>query len=548
MDVTFQSRPAYSFCPRAVLQVVTLLASAFAGLTALAAVPDSVKLSDTPDDAAIAGRNVALAPPPVTREFRGVWVATVGNLDWPSRPGLPSGEQKRELIGILDRAVALGLNAVIFQVRPAGDALYSSQLEPWSAVLSGAQGVPPSPYYDPLEFAIEQAHRRGLELHAWFNPYRAGRQGTGIQPARSHIRMRRPDLVRQYGPYLWMDPGEGEVLAHTRAVILDVVKRYDVDGIHIDDYFYPYRETDRRGRTLSFPDDASWRKYRSRGGRLSRDDWRRQNVDRLVESLHEGVRNAKPWVKFGVSPFGIWRPGHPDGVFGLDSYVEIFADSRKWLRNGWVDYFAPQLYWRVAAPRQPYDRLLDWWVQQNPYGRHLWPGLFTSKAAEYDDGGFTWRSAEIVAQVQLTREHSGATGNIHFSMRGIEADRDSIQLRLSGVYNEPALVPASPWLDPVPPAAPRVLAMIDDLTGAVRVQLQPGDAKPVRFWVVHENRGGHWNAHVISGNARTWVGWDPDASGVDAIVVRAVDRVGNESDPVRVATVRSARVTQSADR
>jgi uncharacterized lipoprotein YddW (UPF0748 family) len=496
---------------------------------------DSIPVVQTPENASAAlPRVAAVAPPPVAREFRGVWVATVGNIDWPSRPGLPSAQQKRELIEILDRAVALGLNAVIFQVRPAGDALYESRLEPWSGVLSGAMGVPPSPYYDPLEFAIEEAHKRGLELHAWFNPYRAGRLGSGFQPARSHIRVRRPDLVRQYGSYLWMDPGEPEVLAHTRAVILDVVNRYDVDGIHIDDYFYPYRETDRRGRTLAFPDDASFRRYRSKGGKLSRDDWRRNNVDRLVADLHRGVRAAKPWVKFGVSPFGIWRPGHPAGVVGLDSYVEIFADSRKWLQNGWVDYLAPQLYWRVTAPRQPYDRLLDWWVQQNAHGRHLWPGLFTSKAAEYDDGGFTWRAAEIIEQVRLTRERTGSTGNIHFSMRAMEANRDSIAERLTGAYSEPALVPASPWLDPIPPAAPGLTIASDAATGSLTVHLAPGDGKPVRFWLLSENRGGHWSTRVLNGSERRYVIWDPDASGIDAIVARAVDRVGNESAPARM--------------
>jgi uncharacterized lipoprotein YddW (UPF0748 family) len=478
------------------------------------------------------------APPPVTREFRGVWVATVGNMDWPSRPGLSTARQQAELIAILDRAVVLGLNAVIFQVRPAGDALYESKLEPWSAVLSGRQGVAPSPYYDPLEFAIAEAHKRGLELHAWFNPYRAGRIGTGVAPARTHIRVQRPDLVVRYGSYLWMDPGEAAVLAHTRAVILDVVKRYDVDAIHIDDYFYPYRETDARGRTLPFPDDASWRKYRASGGKLSRDDWRRHNVDRLVAELYKGIRETKPWVKFGVSPFGIWRPGHPQGVFGLDSYVEIYADSRKWLRNGWVDYLAPQLYWRVTAPRQPYERLLDWWVGENAHGRHVWPGLFTSKSAEYDNGGFTWRAAEILEQVRLTRERSGATGNIHFSMRAMESNRDSIVQRLANTYSEPALVPSSPWLDPSPPAPPQAIATPDLTTGSVFVRFTPGDGKRVSHWVVRELRAGHWTTRVLPGAERSYTAWDADASGVEELIITAVDRVGNESVGARLALTR----------
>lgn len=488
-----------------------------------------------------------LTAPPIRREFRGVWIATVGNLDWPSRPGLPAGQQKAELIAILDRAAAVGLNAVVFQVRPAGDALYSSQLEPWSAVLSGRQGVAPEPFYDPLAFAIEEAHKRGLELHAWFNPYRARHNASSVKPAANHISVRRPDLVRKYGSYLWMDPGEPAVLAHTRAVILDVARRYDVDGIHIDDYFYPYRETDARGRTLPFPDDASWKKYRASGGRLDRADWRRHNVDLLVSELYRTVHEVKPWVKFGVSPFGIWRPGHPDGVVGLDSYVEIFADSRKWIRNGWLDYVAPQLYWRVASPRQPYDRLLDWWVDQNTHQRHIWPGLFTSKSDVEDVGGHSWRAAEILEQLRLTRDRSGATGNIHFSMRVLGANRDSIANHLWRAYAEPALVPASPWLDPIPPAVPITTSYLDPATGAVHIQFAPGDGKPVRQWVVHERRAGHWSTRLLAGSERAYTAWDPDGSGVDAVIVLAVDRVGNESAPSHTRAAMAARAT-AADR
>ena len=523
-------------------------------ITALtAATPDSTGhalILDEAPGASVAADAVTAplpTPPSISREFRGVWVATVGNLDWPSRPGLSADRQKAELIAILDRAAAVGLNAVVFQVRPGGDALYPSELEPWSAVLSGSQGVAPEPLYDPLAFAIDEAHRRGLELHAWFNPYRARHTASSVKPARNHISVRRPDLVRRYGAYLWMDPGEPEVLAHTRAVILDVVRRYDVDGIHMDDYFYPYRETNARGRTLPFPDDASWRKYRRSGGRLGRADWRRHNVDRLVSELYRGVHEAKPWVKFGVSPFGIWRPGHPDGVVGLDSYVEIFADSRKWIRNGWVDYVAPQLYWRVTAPRQPYDRLLEWWVDQNTYQRHIWPGLFTSKADIEDTGGHSWRAAEILEQVRLTRDRSGASGNIHFSMRVLGTDRDSIASRLWRAYAEPALVPASPWLDPVPPALPVTSSSLDAATGALRVQFAPGDGKPVRHWVVYERRGGHWETRVLPGSERVYTAWDPDGSGVDAIIVVAVDRVGNESAPARTWAATRAGTT-AADR
>src|SRR6185503_16315818 len=228
-----------------------------------------------------------LTPPePIRREFRGAWIASVANIDWPSVPGLSTREQQDELVAILDRAVALRLNAVILQVRPAADALYASPYEPWSEYLSGRMGQAPNPYYDPLEFAVNEAHRRGLELHAWFNPYRAHHPSGKSRPSANHISVTNPELVKKYGSMLWMDPGEPEVRDRTLQVILDVVQRYDIDGVHIDDYFYPYKERDSRGRVIDFPDAVSWRKYLRSGGTLSRDDWRRANVDSLIHAVY----------------------------------------------------------------------------------------------------------------------------------------------------------------------------------------------------------------------------------------------------------------------
>ena len=320
-----------------------------------------------------------MIPPQPVREFRGAWVATVGNIDWPSEKGLSSGQQQAELLAILDRAVQLKLNAVIFQVRPACDAMYASKIEPWSEYLTGTMGRAPQPYYDPLAFAIAEAHKRGLELHAWFNPYRARVLGTGSPTSPDHISKRRPQLVRQYGKFLWLDPGEKQVQDYSLSVIMDVVKRYDVDGIHFDDYFYPYKEKDAAGKEMDFPDDASWRRFGA-GGKLSRDDWRRENVNRFIERVYTSIKSSKPWVKFGVSPFGIWRPGYPAQVKGFDSYAELYADSRKWLANGWVDYFAPQLYWSIDSPEQSFPALLRWWAVQNTRGRLLVAGMNTTAA------------------------------------------------------------------------------------------------------------------------------------------------------------------------
>ncbi|MEO6526692.1 MAG: family 10 glycosylhydrolase, partial [Gemmatimonadaceae bacterium] len=266
------------------------------------------------------------APPLVPRELRAVWVATVDNMDWPSRSGLSTAQQQAELIAILDKLVQLNMNAIVLQVRPAADALYASQDEPWSDVLSGEMGRAPEPFYDPLAFAVTEAHKRGLELHAWINPYRAKNSSTRSVSS-NHVSRTQPELVRTYGPFLWLDPGDPKVRDLTTRVALDIVRRYDIDALHMDDYFYPYRES-RNGRELDFPDDATWRRYQQGGGTLARNDWRRENVNLLVRQLNDAVHAVKPWVRFGISPFGIWRPGFPESVRGLDQYSEIYADAR----------------------------------------------------------------------------------------------------------------------------------------------------------------------------------------------------------------------------
>jgi uncharacterized lipoprotein YddW (UPF0748 family) len=373
------------------------------------------------------------------REFRGVWIATVGNLDWPSAPGLPAARQKDELLFLLDSLAGLHANAVILQVRPAADALYPSELEPWSEVLSGTEGVPPEPVWDPLAFAVAEAHARGLELHAWFNPYRA-RGGSSLSPAAAtHVSRLRPDLVKAYGRQRWMDPGEPDVVARTLAVILDVVKRYDVDGIHLDDYFYPYPEKDPSGATVDFPDDVSFGKYVASGGALGREDWRRWNVNSFVKRLHDDVKALKPDVRVGISPFGIWRPGRPAQVKGFDAYEEISADARTWLERGWVDYLAPQLYWPIEPREQSFPALLAWWASQNPKGRFLWPGLAPSRVGPEGKG---WPASEIVEQIRRTRAQPGASGHILFSARALVENRAGVATELlKDVWAEPARLP-----------------------------------------------------------------------------------------------------------
>jgi len=451
-----------------------------------------------------------VAPAPV-REFRGAWVASVSNIDWPSRPGLPTERAQQELLAILDRAQTSGLNAVILQVRPSGDALYESTLEPWSEYLTGRQGVAPRPRWDPLAFAVTEAHRRGLELHAWFNPYRAKHGSAKTPLAASHLATRRGRLVHRYGKQLWMDPGEPEVLAHTVRVVLDVVRRYDIDGVHLDDYFYPYPEKTRRGRPILFPDAGAYTRYR-----------RRSNVDSLVRALHDGIHRVKPWVKFGVSPFGIWRPGYPAGIRGFDAYAELYADARTWAREGWVDYLSPQLYWPSGRPEQSYPDLLRWWGEQNTLGRHLWPGNFTSRVG---DGTRTaWSVTEILSQVTMTRAEPMASGNIHFSMQAFLRDRDSVGTQLAqGPYATPALIPASPWLRPPTMGAVRV-DVATTSTGEPFARVQVDSAAP-RWWVVQEREAsGAWRTRIVPGAWREI----PLTAQADRVAVRAIDRAGVE--------------------
>jgi uncharacterized lipoprotein YddW (UPF0748 family) len=470
-------------------------------------------------------------PPPIRREFRGVWVASVENIDWPSQPGLSTQEQKDELLGILDRAVALRLNAVILQVRPAADALYASPYEPWSEYLTGRMGRAPNPWYDPLEFAVTEAHKRGLELHAWFNPYRARHPSARSAPSPNHISVTHPELVKRYGSMLWMDPGEPAVRDQTVAVVLDVVQRYDIDGVHIDDYFYPYKEKDRRGRTIEFPDANSWRKYQRSGGGLSRDDWRRANVDSLIHQVYVRIKAAKPWVKFGISPFGVWRPGNPPQIGGFDSYAELYGDSRKWLLNGWADYFTPQLYWPTFREDLSYPVLLQWWVEQNARGRHIWPGNYLDKVTGTPTG---WPAQELLDQIALTRAQRGATGNVYFSMRSFMFGRDSLPEKLvAGPYATRTLVPASTWLDSVPPLQPIVRAVRDTVTGATNISLQPQGGEATWLWVVSSRTGNEWRTEIVPGLQRFYILPRPAGSiAADELAVSAVDRNGNESAPV----------------
>jgi uncharacterized lipoprotein YddW (UPF0748 family) len=471
-------------------------------------------------------RPITVKLPEPAREFRGAWLAVVAtNQDWPSQPGLPVEQQKAELISLFDRAAQVHLNAIIFQVRPSCDAMYASSIEPWSERLTGTMGRAPQPFYDPLAFAIEEAHKRGMELHAWFNPFRA------LHPfektvAANHISRTHPELVHPYSAQLWLDPGEPAVRQYVLRVVMDVVKRYDVDGVQLDDYFYPYPIKDASGHRLNFPDDATWKKYGVPDG-YTHDDWRRQNVNQFVQSVYQSIKATKPWVKFGISPFGIWRPGYPSQIKGLDAYAEIYADSRKWLTEGWLDYFSPQLYWPIDKREQSFPVLLQWWREQNTKNRNIWPGLADVLA------GKQFSLNEIPQQIQIARDQS-ANGEIHFHLRSV-TDNSALAEVIRDEYAQSALVPASPWLDSTPPDKPKLTATIEKKSGTI-VSWQVG-GEPAAKWIFQFQTNNVWTTEILTANETNRFF---DSTSPDFISIRAVDRVGNLSLPATLKRVRPA--------
>lgn len=374
-------------------------------------------------------------------EFRGVWIATVDNIDWPQRGVYTVYSQKAEFIRQLDLHKRNGMNAVIAQVRPSADAFYPSSLEPWSQWLTGVQGRSPSPYYDPLQFMIEETHKRGMEFHAWLNPYRANFNISTASIAPNHITRIHPDWFLTYGGKKYFDPSNIDGQNHVIAVVRDIVKRYDIDAIHMDDYFYPYRIAGKE-----FPDAAA---YIRSGTKLSKDDWRRSNVDSIIKKINTVIKEEKPYCKFGISPFGVWRnksvdPEGSNTKAGQTNYDDLYADILLWLKEGWVDYVAPQLYWQIGHPLADYTELIDWWSSHS-YGRHIYIGHGIYRAYEK---GLAWKNPnELPNQIKLLREYPEVQGSIYFSSKSFDRNpngwNDSLQ---NNYYKNPAMIPEMDWL------------------------------------------------------------------------------------------------------
>jgi uncharacterized lipoprotein YddW (UPF0748 family) len=457
--------------------------------------------------------------PKPEREFRAVWMATVDNIDFPTTKTLSVEQQKAELLQNLELAESLKLNAVIFQVRPQCDALYKSAIEPWSEFLTGEMGKAQS--FDPLEFLVTEAHKRGILVHAWFNPYRA------LHPAaktvsENHISKRRPELVRKYGKYLWLDPSDSEVQDYSLSVVMDVVRRYDIDGVHFDDYFYPYPEKDASGAKVEFPDEINWQKYKNSGGKLLRDDWRRKNVNDFIEAVGREIKRIKPEILYGISPFGIWQPIPEKEITGFNAYAELYADARKWLQDGTVDYLAPQLYWETARKGQSFPILFDWWKSQNVKKRHIWVGIAAYRIGS--NANFT--AAEIINQINLTENSTQTLGAIHFSFKSLRNDLGGIQKLLrEKVYAKDALIPQSTWIKTPKLLTPKVKITRDE--NFVRAAWKEHGARKAFWFVVYAKDKNGWSYSVLPATEKS-IALSANRK-VEKIVVTSVDRLGNES-------------------
>jgi uncharacterized lipoprotein YddW (UPF0748 family) len=457
--------------------------------------------------------------PVVEREFRAVWIATVDNVDFPSRKDLSPDEQRQELVKILDLAQSLRLNAVIFQVRPMADAVYKPGFEPWSEFLTGQMGRGQA--FDPLEFIVSEAHKRGILVHAWFNPYRAYHPAAKTI-SESHISKLHPEFVRQYGRYMWFDPTDRAGQEWSLKVIADVVRRYDIDGVHFDDYFYPYKEKDAAGNEIDFPDDKNWQQYVNAGGKLSRSDWRRQNVNTFIEAVGREIKRIRTDIVYGISPFGIWQPMPEKDIRGFDAYEQLYADSRKWLRDGTVDYFTPQLYWETAKKGQSFPVLLNWWKEQNIKKRFVWPGI-----AAYRIGSTaTFTSGEIAYQIKETRLDPLTTGAIYFSQKSLRNDLGNIQKELrENVYKRNVLIPQFSWIKASAIVSPKVKITHD--SQYVRVSWTEQGKRRAFWFVVYAKDKDGWSYSVLPSAERS-IALSADRK-IEKVVVTAVDRLGNES-------------------
>jgi uncharacterized lipoprotein YddW (UPF0748 family) len=465
-------------------------------------------------------------------EFRSAWVATIGGIDWPSKNNLSTYEQQQELTNLFFKFQRCGLNAAIVQIRPTADAFYNSPYEQWSKYLTGAQGVAPNPYYDPLTFMCAEAHKYGLELHAWFNPYRALVDANKNPNQGNHITYEHPEWFINYGGKKYFDPGLPEVRSYFIKIVMDVVKRYDIDAVHFDDYFYPYRIA-----KVEFGDYKSYARYGAAFD--NKDDWRRHNVDVLIETLSKKIKQEKAWVKFGISPFGVWRnySKDPEGSYtngGQTNYDDLYADVIKWQRNGWIDYLLPQLYWERGHRAADYVELIRWW-SEHAYNKHMYIGHGLYQLGKNKAGA--WRSLnEIKEQINLTRTTKNIHGSAFYSANFFYKNVYGFSTYLQNeAYKKPAISPIMNWLPMIKPTTPKVTKQLSN------------DGTVLLTWNIIENKNDWYRYVVYKFNKNEKIDLSNSSkiqtiltanSYVDATqnvnevkyVVTAVNRLGVESD------------------
>ncbi|MBO3747688.1 family 10 glycosylhydrolase [Streptosporangiaceae bacterium NEAU-GS5] len=463
------------------------------------------------------------------RQLRGVWIATVHNVDWPTATGQSVARQQADYVKILDNAVKRRFNAVFVQVRPASDAIYRSSLEPWSQFLTGKAGKDPG--WDPLPFLIDEAHRRGLEFHAWFNPYRAAIDGDVSKLPAGHPARQHPDWIVKHEGRLYYNPGLPAVRDHVTQVIKDVVSRYDVDGVHFDDYFYPYP-----GKGTKFADSAAFKAF---GKGMSLGDWRRDNVNKLIAQVSAAVHATKPYVKFGISPFGIWRNKSEDpsgsATSGMSAYSAIYADAKAWIKARTVDYVIPQLYWPRGFKVADYEKLVKWWAGAvRGTGVDLYIGQALYRVGSKDTAAWT-KPGEMPSHLAFNKKFPEVQGDVYFSAANLAKNPLKVLDRLvKEQYSRPALVPLIQGLPARAPAAPRGLRTAAQ-GGALTWLAQP-DARAYAVYRTTPARAACATSDAADLVAVIPAGGSPAyvTSAAGVYQVTALDRLGNESAPTQL--------------
>ena len=465
------------------------------------------------------------------REFRGGWMHTVYQGQYAQKG---TDELKAYLVDQLDKLQAAGINAVLFQVRPSADAFYPSELEPWSRFLTKG-GKAPEPYWDPLQFMIDESHKRGMELHAWLNPYRVTTSPTE-KLAPGHLYHKEPErfVVYEGDKKMYFDPGLPENRKFIEDVVMDIVNRYDVDGIHFDDYFYPYPAGGK-----DFPDEKSYAKY---GGGMKKADWRRHNVDLLINEIHQKMRAAKPWVRFGVSPFGIWRNEKTDPrgskTNGLQNYDDLYADVLLWAKEGWIDYNLPQLYWELEHKRASTLELADWW-NRNACGRHMYYGQDVNNIMKHPDLAPSAEKTQLRHKVELSRQLPNVQGNCWWPAYSVTANVGGVADSLANdLQSTIALVPEYPWISTEKPAAVTGVTAQGKTLSWKSLKPRGKVNDQVRFVVYRFDAKAKPDFNDASAIVAVTPGHEYQAKKPGVYYVTALNRVNAESEPGKPVTVK----------